>query len=62
MARGSGGDSIPMPLNEISFLDIYRAVKCIENGGLFHFHENPNTKCPVGRNIHVVLDDQLMRV
>lgn len=28
----------------------------------FHFHENPNTDCPVGRNIHAVLDDKLMRV
>ena len=62
VARGSGGASIPKPLNEISFLDIYHAVECIENGELFHFHENPNADCPVGRNIHVVLDDKLMRV
>ncbi len=62
VARGSGGASIPKPLNEISFLDIYNAVECVENGELFHFHENPNTDCPVGRNIHAVLDDKLMRV
>lgn len=62
VARGSGGASIPKSLNEISFLDIYNAVECIENGELFHFHENPNTECPVGRNIHAVLDDKLMRV
>lgn len=62
VARGSGGASIPRPLNEISLLDIYNAVGCIENGELFHFHENPNTDCPVGKNIHVVLDDKLMRV
>lgn len=62
VARGSGGASIPKPLNEISFLDIYRAVECIENGELFHFHENPNINCPVGRNIHSVLDDKLVRV
>lgn len=62
VARGSGGASIPKPLNEISFLDIYNAVECIENGELFHFHENPNIDCPVGRNIHAVLDDKLMRV
>lgn len=29
---------------------------------MFHFHENPNTDCPVGRNIHVILDDKLQRV
>lgn len=62
VARGSGGASISKPLNEISFLDIYHAVDCIENGELFHFHENPNIDCPVGRNIHMVLDDKLMRV
>lgn len=62
VARGSGGASIPKPLNEISFLDIYHAVECIENGELFHFHENPNPDCPVGRNIHRVLDDKLARV
>lgn len=62
VARGSGGASISKPLNEISFLDIYNAVECIENGELFHFHENPNIECPVGRNIHMVLDDKLMRV
>ena len=33
-----------------------------QDGELFHFHENPNADCPVGRNIHSVLDDKLMRV
>ena len=62
VARGTGGTSIIKPLEEISFLDIYRAVECVENGELFHFHENPNPTCPVGRNIHAVLDDKLQRV
>lgn len=62
VTRGSGGAKIAKPLDEITFLDIYRAVECIENGELFHFHENPNTKCPVGHNIHVILDDKLLRV
>lgn len=62
VARGSGGASIAKPLDEISFLDIYHAVECIEKGELFHFHENPSADCPVGRNIHGVLDDKLIRV
>lgn len=62
VVRGSGGASIPKPLDEITFLDIYHAVDCVESGELFHFHENPSTDCPVGRNIHHVLDDKLMRV
>ncbi len=62
VARGSGGASLPKPLNEITFLDIYKAVECIDKGELFHFHENPNEKCPVGRNIHSILDDKLIKV
>lgn len=62
VARGTGGTTIIRPLSEITFLDIYRAVECVEDNTLFHFHENPNEKCPVGRNIHNVLDDKLQRV
>lgn len=62
VARGTGGTTIAKPFNEITFLDIYRAVECVENGELFHFHENPNTDCPVGRNIHHILDDKLLSV
>lgn len=62
VARGTGGATISRPLGEITFLDIYKAVECVGNGELFHFHENPNTDCPVGRNIHVILDDKLQRV
>lgn len=62
VARGTGGASIAKPLSEISFLAIYNAVECVEHGELFHFHENPNENCPVGRNIHMVLDDKLLRV
>ena len=57
--RGSGGASIVKPLNEITFLDVFNAVESIENGELFHFHDNPNPNCPVGRNIHKSLDDKL---
>lgn len=62
VARGTGGTEVAKPLDDISFLDIYRAVECVENGELFHFHENPNQNCPVGRNIHHILDDKLGRV
>ena len=57
--RGSGGAYIEKPLDEITLLDVYNAVECIDNGKLFHFHENPNSRCPVGSNIHAVLDKRL---
>lgn len=62
VARGSGGAVLTKPEGEITFLDIYKAVDCVGNGELFHFHENPNPLCPVGRNIHTVLDNRLLKV
>ena len=60
--RGSGGTEITKPLNTITLLDIYHAVECIEKGELFHFPENPNPLCPVGKNIHSVLDSRLQKI
>ena len=60
--RGTGGTTIAKPLDQITLFDIYQSVECVENGELFHFHENPNMNCPVGKNIHNILDDKLMRV
>lgn len=58
--RGSGGATLSCSPSQITFYDIYRAVECVDNReGLFHFHENPNPECPVGRNIHAVLDVKL---
>ena len=59
VVRGSGGASIKRPIQEITLLDVYRAVECVEEGELFHFHENPNPLCPVGKNIHAILDTRL---
>ena len=58
--RGSSGAELAKPLNEISLYDIYRAVGSVDEEGLFHFHEQPNPDCPVGRNIHRVLDQRLI--
>lgn len=57
--RGSGGTVTERPLDQITLFDLYRAVECVEGGELFHFHENPNPHCPVGQNIHAVLDERL---
>ncbi len=57
--RGSGGACIEKNLDEITLLDVYNAVECVEDGKLFHFHESPNQLCPVGKNIHALLDVRL---
>lgn len=62
VTRGSGGADIGKPLDEITLFDIYNAVECVEDGGLFHFHENPNPLCPVGKNIHSILDVRLKQI
>lgn len=38
------------------------AVECVEEGQLFHFHESPNQHCPVGKNIHTLLDLRLEEI
>lgn len=55
---GSGG-AVPLKdADDVSLYDIYTAVDCAD-GSLFNFHDNPNPKCPVGKNIHSVLDSHL---
>ena len=57
--QGSGGAHLAKALDEIALYDIYKAVDCVDDEGLFHFHENPNADCPVGRNIHKAMDGRL---
>ncbi|MBR2783219.1 MAG: Rrf2 family transcriptional regulator [Firmicutes bacterium] len=61
--RGSSGAVLKKRLDEITLYDVYKAVGSVnEEEGLFHFHEQPNPDCPVGRNIHKVLDHRLLEV
>ena len=63
VARGTGGAEIIKNLEDTSLLDIYQAVECLgKTGQLFSFHENPNPACPVGANIHGVLDEKLQKI
>ena len=59
---GNGGVVLAKPLDQIPLLDVYKAVESVEDGQLFHFHENPNAACPVGRNIHRVMDGRLAEI
>lgn len=60
--RGTGGIEVTRDLSEISFFDVYQAIEPVEDGDLFRFHENPSPLCPVGRNIHALLDDKLSSI
>ena len=60
VARGTGGADIIKDLEDISLFDIYCAVECLgKSGQLFSFHDKPNPECPIGKNIHNVLDNRL---
>lgn len=57
--RGTGGTFLEKNPADITLLDVYNAVENLKEEGLFHFHEHPNPKCPVGRDIHHALDEKL---
>ena len=57
---GVGGAHRAKKAEDISLLDVFQAVE--ENESAFHLHENPNPACPVGRNVHAVLNQNLALV
>lgn len=57
---GEGGAALAKEPKDITLTDIFRAVEKEED--LFHFHENPNPECPVGKNVHAVLNDKLLAI
>lgn len=58
-SQGSSGVKIAKNPDEITLLDVFNSVEVLDNGKLFGFHENPSSECPVGRNIHKILDGKL---
>ncbi|MEH7462125.1 Rrf2 family transcriptional regulator [Bacillus thuringiensis] len=58
---GKGGTSLARDLDEVTLLDVYKAVEVMEEGHLFSFHDNPNVQCPVGANIQNVLEIILLQ-
>lgn len=62
ISQGKSGISLAKSLDEITFYDIYKAVDCVNDEGIFHFHENPNPECPIGRNIHKAMDGKLEQI
>ena len=57
---GEGGAFLTKEPKDITLLDLFDAVEKDED--LFHFYENPNPECPVGRNVHAVLDLRLFAI
>ena len=60
VAAGVGGAKLTKAPQDITLRDVFQAVE--EDEDLFHIQDNPNPKCPVGRNIHRVLGSRLSTV
>ena len=58
-ASSCGKPNTPVLMQQKAMLDVYRAVDCVTNE-LFSFHANPNPACPVGGNVHAVVDSELI--
>ena len=59
---GTGGATLACPLEEIT---LYRICMCVEPDSqdkLIGVHQNPSQLCPVGRNIHAVLDHSYSKI
>lgn len=55
-----GGSHLAKSADTITLLDVYNAInEGEEERDIFNFHPKPNPKCPVGSNIHRVLDSAL---
>lgn len=55
--RGIGGYSLLIPTEQLTLLQIYRAVTEEAGIHLLDIHRNPNDQCIVGRYIRPVLTD-----
>lgn len=54
--RGVSGFSLLKAPEDISLLEVYRAVEQTEDVHVFDVHQNPSDECIVGRNIRPVLN------
>ncbi|MFF2482821.1 Rrf2 family transcriptional regulator [Paenibacillus sp. NPDC058071] len=55
-SAGVAGAVLARPVEQITLLDIYRAVQSEGQEDLFAIHEKPNPECSVGRNIQASLE------
>lgn len=55
--QGTGGARLLRRPQEISLSEVYAAVNDADPPSIFGIHANPSNLCPVGRNIHSVLEN-----
>lgn len=60
--RGSGGATLLKDSGDIDMYEVYKAVSCVDENGLFNFHDNPNPHCLIGKNIKNTLEDKFVEI
>ncbi|WP_404407824.1 Rrf2 family transcriptional regulator [Jeotgalibacillus malaysiensis] len=58
---GAGGTYLQKELDEITLLDVYRAVEVADNENIFNCHDETNPRCPVGANIESVFRTKMLQ-
>lgn len=56
---GKGKTELARPADEITLLDIYKAVEGDDAGSIFKIHSSPLGLCPIGGNIQSLLGSHL---
>jgi len=59
---GTGGATLAAPLREITLYRIYKAIEPDFMKKLIGIHPLPSPYCPVGKNIHKVLDCSYQKI
>ncbi len=59
---GTGGASLIADPKEVTLYDVYAAVDKADLNELIGLHPNPAQECPVGRNIHTLLEEPYTQV
>ena len=59
---GTGGATIHCPLKEITLYRIYKTIEPDFLSKLLGIHALPSPLCPVGKNIHEVLDSSYKKI
>lgn len=59
---GTGGATLNCPLNEITLYRIYKTIEPDFISKLIGIHTLPSPLCPVGRNIHAVLNHSYEKI
>lgn len=55
--NGMGGAQLSRPLDQISLLDIFQAVRAKEDALIFETPQHPNFDCPIGGHILDAIDE-----